>query len=272
MRRILTISIIIIAGFSCTEEIGEPKFVVEGFIFAGEPVNNIKIKEQIEIGMPDSLENLISNADVVLIKNNIEYALDFDNGKYKYFGNDLAIVSGDNFRLEVTVGDRIASAETVVPQATTGLVISDLVITVPKIVLSFSLIEELTDLFWNARSTVSWDNQNDELHFIVIESVEEEMDPLFPEGFPQNAKDFLSGFKFAPEALEVDSFNIIGIAFDSYGRHRAKVYRVNSEYADLFDNPKQDSRDLTTPPSNIVNGFGIFSAFAADSVFFDIVN
>ena len=243
---------------SCTETSNtEPKFVVEAYIFAGEPINDIRIKEQISIGQPDSLESIISNADVLLIKNDQTYSLDFENGNYKYLGNDLIVAPGDKFTLEVTVGDRTASAETIVPPSTTGLTISESTITIPKIVLSFTLIEELTELFWNARTTVSWDNQNEDLHFVVIESVEQNNDALFPTGFPQDAKDFLSEFKFTPEALEVDSFNVIGIAFDSYGRHRAKVYRVNQEYADLFDNPKQDSRDLTSPPSNIVNGFGI---------------
>ena len=39
------------------------------------------------------------------------------------------------------------------------------------------------------------------------------------------------------------------------------MYRVNREYADLYNNRVQDSRDLNEPPSNISGGLGIFSAF-----------
>jgi hypothetical protein len=46
---------------------------------------------------------------------------------------------------------------------------------------------------------------------------------------------------------------------------------VNKEYEDLFNNLEQDSRDLNEPPSNITGALGIFTAFAADSVFFEIV-
>lgn len=272
MRYIYVILVIVLFCFSCTDtEETAPKFVIEGFVFAGEPVDNIKIKEQIGIDQPDSIEKLITTASVVLIQGSKEYVLQYEDGKYKYLGSDLNIVSGDELRLEATVGDRSAYAETVVPEPTSGLTLSDSQVVVPILILSFGLQDKLTSLFFNARLTARWDNPDDALHFIVIEPVVNEYDSIFPSGFPQSATDFLSGFKFAPRALEVDTFSIIGIAFETYGRHRAKVYKVNQEYADLFSNPEQDSRDLTSPPTNVVNGFGIFSAFAADSVFFDIV-
>lgn len=272
MKKLTALFATLLICFSCIDEDNtNPKFVIEAFIFAGEPVEGIKVKEQIRINEPDSLNRLISDAEVVLIKNGEKYLLDYVDGNYRYSGNDLNIVSGDVFRLEVTVDGRIATAETIVPAPTVGLEISDSVLVVPTLALNFDLIEKLTELFFNARLTASWENPNNDLHFIVIEPVVSELDSIFPTGFPQSGIDFLSDFKFAPEATEVDTFSIIGIAFESYGRHRAKVYRVNQEYADLFNNPEQDSRDLTAPPSNVINGFGIFSAFAADSVFFDIV-
>ena len=249
----------------------EPKFIVEGFVFAGEPINNIKVKEQLSITEPDSVERIIKDAQVVLKKGKDEYALQFEEGFYKYDGIDLTINPGDELRLEVTVADRTAYAETVVPQPTSGLTLSDDKMAIPKLRLSFNLVEQLTKLFFEVRLTARWDDPNNELHFIVIEPVVDEFDSIFPAGFPQEGMDFLSSFKFAPQALEEDTFSIVGLAFESYGRHRVKVYKVNQEYADLFDNPEQDSRDLSSPPTNVVNGFGIFSAFAADSVFFELV-
>ncbi len=272
MKYLPYIFIFLLAISSCSDTSNtDPKFVIEGFLFAGEPVRDIKIKEQISIRLPDSLEQIVTDAQVILIKNEQEYPLQFNNGKYHYLGNDLQVESGDEFKIEVTVGDRTASAVTIVPVVTSGLSISDTLIKIPTLRLDFALQETLNELFFSARITARWDNSRDELHFISIEHTDAEIDSLFPTGIPQGVLDFLASFKFANEALEVDSFNIIGIAFESYGRHKVKVYRGNQEYADLFNNPEQDSRDLTSPPTNIDNGFGIFSAFAADSVYFDIV-
>ena len=38
---------------------------------------------------------------------------------------------------------------------------------------------------------------------------------------------------------------------------------MNQEYADLYEGRVQDSRDLNEPPSNILGGLGVFSAFAS---------
>lgn len=272
MKQLVHILLPILLGISCTPtNESDPKFIIEAYLFAGEKVQDIRIKEQIGIDQPDSLEVLITDATVVLIKENEEYLLAYEAGLYKYLGNDLRVETGDVFRLEVHVGNRMAYAETTVPPPTEGLSISSAQLVVPEIVLSYDLQEKLMELFFTARIAARWDNPDDKLHFVVVEPVVNEFDSIFPSGFPPEAIEFLSGFKYAPETTATDTFSIIGIAFESYGRHRAKVYRVNQEYADLFNNPEQDSRDLTVPPSNIVNGFGIFSAFSADSVFFEIV-
>jgi hypothetical protein len=56
-----------------------------------------------------------------------------------------------------------------------------------------------------------------------------------------------------------------------YGRHRVKVYRVNQEYADLYESRQQDSRDLNEPLTNIRNGLGVFSAFNSTAAYFNVV-
>lgn len=49
-----------------------------------------------------------------------------------------------------------------------------------------------------------------------------------------------------------------------------KIFWVNQEYANLYDNLEQDSRDLNGPPTNIKNGLGIFSAFNSQNVYFEV--
>jgi hypothetical protein len=46
---------------------------------------------------------------------------------------------------------------------------------------------------------------------------------------------------------------------------------VNQEYADLYENRQQDSRNLTEPLSNVNNGLGIFTAFSYDVAYFEVV-
>ena len=107
--------------FSCDQVTEtDPKFVIEAFIFAGESVGNFKIKEQIGIEELAENEVLMPEADAILIKDGLEYVLDFDGEVYNYSGSDLLVESGDLFRLEVTVGDRRATTETIVTESTKG--------------------------------------------------------------------------------------------------------------------------------------------------------
>ena len=49
------------------------------------------------------------------------------------------------------------------------------------------------------------------------------------------------------------------------------LYKINDDYVRLFESEVQDGTELNEPPSNIVNAFGIFTAFASDTISFQIV-
>ena len=113
---------------------------------------------------------------------------------------------------------------------------------------------------------VTWDNQTDLLHFVVVEGLEDDAEAIFPEQFQER----LGRFRFISEPT-IDNFFVVRLLLlEALGAHQAKVYRVNAEYAQLYENRTQDSRDLNEPPSNIRNGLGVFSAFNSSSVSFEV--
>ena len=141
---------------------------------------------------------------------------------------------------------------------------------VPALIVAPDLREQIVALFSNSRLLVEWNNE-DYLHYVVVQHFEEELDPILPEIIPEDARELISSFRFISEPTESSSFDVVGVALETYGMHSVKVYRVNEEYADLFQNDTQDSRDLNAPPTNLVGAFGIFSSFASDSVVFEVV-
>ena len=102
---------------------------------------------------------------------------------------------------------------------------------------------------------------------MVVESVADTIDPIFPE----QVLNALEGFRFVSEPSSETSITFFGSALVSFGRYSVKVYHINQEYADLYENRTQDSRDLNEPPSNIANGLGVFSAFNSQEKFFEVV-
>ena len=155
--------------FSCDNEIPiDENFVVEAFLFQGEVVDDIKIKEAKMWNSTDSITDYIENADVIIFGNGTEYKLDYNSQFESYVTNqNIDIVSGDTYGLEVTVGDRTATGETIVPIKPVGLRLSTEEIVIPRLVLSSALPNILAGLYETARTSVIWDNPNNEYHYLT---------------------------------------------------------------------------------------------------------
>lgn len=277
MNRILPLLFLLaaVAGCDSTGAAAEDDLlVVEAFLYAGEPVSDVRLTESVPLTSEDDATP-VSDADVRLFKGDAVYVLTPSDsaGYYHYAGTDLAVEARDTFRLEIESAGRTVTAETVVPAPPVGVTLSDSVLEVA----TFSgagpgmggvpggggpgQIEQNT-------LTVSWDNPSAALHYVVVESlVTEDPEYIQPEFF----RDRFGGFRFITEPTDLAYFEVNAQSLEVLGPHRVVVYRVNGEYADLYENREQDSRDLNEPPTNVTGGLGVFSAFNSQSAVFEVV-
>lgn len=273
MNRILLVALAALLVFSACDTVDssqtDPQIVVEAFLFAGEPVDDIRLAEAVPLASEDSTTTPIGTADVRLTKNGVAYPLvpSDSAGYYHYPGDDLTIEAGDVFRLEVDDAGRRVTAETTVPSSPSN-------VTLPQHTLEVATfggggigggppgrIGENT-------LTVTWDNPNEALHYVVVESLVEE-DPEYI--LPEFVRDRFEGFRLITAPTTANFHDINARSLEVLGEHRVLVYRVNREYADLYENREQDSRDLNEPPTNVEGGLGIFSAFTSQAVPFRVV-
>lgn len=241
--------------------------VVEAFLFAGEPIDDIRLTET--VALSDTVEAPpINDASVVLYKNGGSYTLvsTGDSGYYAYPGDDLAIEVGDTIGIEISYLNTVATGETVVPDAPVGVGIDRDTLYVPEFGFGMGMGGGGFNRE-NSQLAASWDNPNQLLHYVVIESMEDSAESIMPDDFPQ----FMGRFRLVAPPTTNDYHFINMMELETLGLHVAKVYRVNEEYAELYENRTQDSRDLNEPPSNIHGGLGVFSAFNSDSVLFVVV-
>ena len=259
--------------FSCTEvpELKSENYVVEAYVFAGEPVRDITIKKLIPLDEPEGESEIIETAILKLMKDGIDYPLIYNPATKKYFypKTDLKILPLDVLDFEADVEGRISTATTAVPEAPIGLIISDDQMVIPKInsILDFIGNDPLED----AELTVYWNKPDDELYYSVIEFRSNLLIPILPGDVQEIVDGILEDFAIISAPSSDTTLLINGALLPSYGPYVVKIYKVNQEYADLYENSTQDSRDLNDPPSNIFNARGIFSAFASDSIFFEVV-
>lgn len=241
--------------------------VVQAYLYAGEPVTDVRITSTLELGSEETHAPPINDANVALIKNSIRYELEpspGDSGYYHYGGSDLSIETGDKFKIEVEYSGIVITGETEVPPAPRNISLSQTTITVPD----FSNFTQgnRPDLS-SSQFSIKWENEDHLLHFVVVDNIDEN-----PVSIESPGMGFARRFNFISQPTNNDSIRINFMTLEQLGLHRVKVYRINQEYADLYETQSQDSRDLNEPLTNIVNGLGVFSAFNSDSTFFTVKN
>ena len=271
MRNVLAMFVCFLGSMACGGDLDfvapDPDtFVIQAFIFSDEPVEWVTVSGVLPVDA-DSTEvaPVISNAEITIFRGTERVDLQptsGEPGRYHYPGDDLDIQIGDVFRLEPTVNGRTATAETVVAMAPVGLGLSADSLIAPTFPPQRG---QGPGSLLNARIIAQWTNAGDQLHFIVIDNIEEA-----PQILPTTAIFSRFASRLIQQPTAADSSVVRVVTLTHYGQHRLKLYRVNEEYVDLYRGLQQDSRDLNEPPSNVHGALGIFSAFSADSSFFEV--
>jgi len=269
--------LVIVAGLlflsGCTEDTpivpGEDLVVIRGFIYANEPVREIQLTSTLPLGSEDLNAPPVNDAEIILIKNGTGYQLEpstGDSGYYHYGGSDLSIEAGDKLEIQINYEGVVITGETEVPPPPEDITISEETLILPKTIDPSTGGFDKGALF--GELTVRWEKVEGSLYYITIDNVEQELQEIIIDmGFrTMNLSE--SRFNFISNPTSRDSMRVNLRDISHLGRHVVKVYRINQEYADLYQSRNQDSRDLNEPLTNIKNGLGVFSAFNSDSLFF----
>lgn len=237
--------------------------VVDAYLYANEPVNDIRLSSLIPYDSEDTLAKPINDADVAINQDGLVYHLvaSGDSGLYRYTDGDLTIEEGKTYEIEFNYYGKTISAKTTVPPKPRGTGISTDVFYIDGDSIAPPDFRDTTN--WEY---ITWENEDNDYFYVVIENVEGN-----PVSIDRDTT-FSRGFRFMSAPTRSDSYRINPmITFKQYGRHRAKIYRVNQEYADLYESREQDSRNLNEPLTNVKNGLGIFTAANCDSIFFEVI-
>ena len=242
--------------------------VIQAYLYAGEPVDDIQITKTIPMGSETGSPEPINDAAVRLIKGGRTYDLTpagGDSGYYEYSGTDLTVQTDDEFTLEVDYFDRTASGSTTVPPPPYNVTQSNDTIVIPINPANPSFVFDTTVY----QISVSWQAEEqdaDNYFFVAFECVDSRTDtiPKWPmqRGLPGRFVDMPQIQTYYPVIFE---------DFFFFGLHKLTVYSINQEYVDLYISRVQNSRELNEPLTNISNGLGVFSAFNSKSVFFTTV-
>lgn len=234
--------------------------VVRAYLYAGESIADVQVTTTFGLVAAASTGLPINDAAVTLEKAGKIYPLSAsrgDSGYYHYAGNDLAVNVGDAFKIKVDHHGQTATAETVIPAPPRQLAISK----------NEWLVNTSAELDTSSL-TISWKGE-ETFYFVVVENLEVSPTPINQTPIPGGPRGQLRSFRSRP--IRENSYTLQRFDLTYLGQHRARVYKVNREYANLYAFGQQDSRNLNEPETNVKNGLGVFAGFSNAEVRFRVV-
>lgn len=270
MRTITNASTIILLILGCLTSCEEQttsefsnRAVVEGYLFEGQTIKNIQLTELMAFeNLGEQQEHLISKAEIELLIDDVPYILSEDDqnpGSYMLQDQNVILETGQQLTFGFNYNGELVTAETRVPSKPLNVKISE----------SVKTVEPITD-FWDLTQLadisveVSWSNPDNAYYYVTVKNLESNPETVDPNDYIPD----ISGFDFPPVITEFSQIRFNQLNY--YGTHEIIVHKVNAEYVDLYNSQNQDSRTVSDPLTNIVNGYGIFTAFATDTVYLEI--
>ncbi|MEL6252463.1 MAG: DUF4249 family protein [Bacteroidota bacterium] len=242
--------------------------VVSGYIYAGYPVDSIRITQSISYSQSDSSIISLDELSPSLSDGTNNWDL-ISMGNGYYHNPDIIVESETSYQLKFEHKGEEVSAITYVPTAREAN-ISSLEVEMDRIESgSFpgNLGEQPDPI------EISWDNSEGDYYYVLIENIESNpryINEFLRDILEQNGE--LGRFQRITEP-EISDFYAINPLRDlqQFGTHRVIVFRVNPEYAALYQSSSNSTLTISEPPSNINNGLGIFSGLSGDTLYFEVI-
>jgi hypothetical protein len=228
--------------------------VVEAYIEPGDSIA-VKIKRQITFEEGTNNDPFIEGLVVKVQIDGQEAELEYVNDSM-YTTTQLNISEGEEIFLSFDYNNQTITSETQIPHKPEGFSLSPSSIEISTEMGPGSGGDDLIE--------IEWDNPDADYHMLVVENIEEDPELIRDEDDDRPPRAFRN------EPTQGESQEIRGMGFTYYGRHRVVLFKLNPEYAALYEDLNTTSLDLTAPPSNITNGLGIFTGINSDTLYINI--
>ena len=233
--------------------------VIEAYLFPGKKVELI-ITRQLVFESNDSVEASLGGLEVKISDGEQWYIME-NNGDSLYSNPNLKIVEDSTYFLEFEYNNLKVTASTTVPCKPIGTTISNTVFE------TFSM-EDFSP--WERPEfpdpeTISWVNPEEDYYMLITESIEDTLIQV-------NSSNIGPARLYRSEPVQTETIEVNPRDFQYYGRHYLILCHLNREYAGLYEQIQATSLDIKSPPSNIENGLGIFTAVNTDTIIVNVIS
>ena len=223
---------------------------VVGYLIPGQPIS-VKVYQQKGLSDTATYGALIAGLKLTISdgSNNVQLT-ETALGTYTY--NNLSfLVTGKTYTLNFTYKNSIVSASTTMPAKPTGFDASHTLVNIPAITSTKYQDSIAVKYKWN---------NPDSLYHVLVFKNEDTIKTNLGQFRPNTASFTINSKQDASYTLYYHTLSYIG-------NYNIILYTVNKEYLNLLtSNASTSSQSLSNPPTNVINGFGIFTAMHADTI------
>jgi len=242
------------------------KPTVDGIVYAG---RKPKIHLSLPIGYGNDATSQINidNAQVIMTISGVKYAL-ISKGNGDYENDKVILKAGQELELMIVYAGNTLTSSTVVPTKPKNLKASESQIQIAVPTGGGGPFGGGGG-FNQATAALTWDNDIQEYYVLLTKNIENSPEQIIFQGSNGGGGNLEGGVpptERLSQPTQTNTQNINQRQFSYYGKYQFILFKVNSEYNNLYNNRGQSSLNLTNPPTNIINGFGIFTAMNADTV------
>jgi len=264
LRMIILLLILLITVQACTEK-DDSEFtdipIIEAYLCPGKcltlSVNRqIPFSSDVEYSSDD-----LSSLEITISNNNTNYIL-IPLGNGLYVDTTLVIAEGERYDLSFYYNSMHVSAYTEIPVKPLNFEQSETIISVMR--MDSTSTPTAGGGIWEMPEslTLTWDNNDASYYIVVIENIEETLDPVRDFG-----DEDIPGGRFNKTPTTSAGLRLMPQEFQYFGNHRIILYHVLPDYASLYDETTTSSQNLTNPSTNITNGYGIFTGLNSDTLY-----
>ncbi|MFN8428936.1 MAG: hypothetical protein U0V04_03065 [Spirosomataceae bacterium] len=276
MKKILVFFPLLVIGLSACLEVNDivnpgDKPVIEAYLAPGHTVS-MKVFTEIPYTTEDSAySEPISGLKIKITGSdgNSFYLTETETGVYE--STQKLGVAGTTYAMSFEHNGRTIAAETILPGKPEGYSMD--VTEIYRVARDFSSFtpgqgppqggfqqEQFSSI------NLTWNNPENLYHFIAAQLLDENATqivtrPSSDSNFPQRPPR-----RFNNQPIQTESATVNGQSFEYFGRYAIILYKLNADYAALYENQNTTSQNISTPVSTITNGLGIFTGINADTL------
>jgi hypothetical protein len=273
------ITLVFLSSCTDTNDVVDPgdKPIIQAYLAPGQPVSMTVFTEipYAATSDSDSIQQPISGLSIRITDGNGKafQLTDKGNGTYESGANDRIGTAGNVYTMEFGYKGRTVKGSTTIPAKPEGFTLSKTIVVRTKIDLSSGGFPGSgggpfggnTDD--NTPIEVTWNNPYKENFFLAAVNVTPNPVAVFtlPPGRERPRLRFVN----QPVTSSTSILNVQ--SFEYFGTYNVILYRVGVEYVALYQSSGTTTQNLSTPPSNISNGLGIFTGVNADTIALQIL-